>query len=76
MGIARTVQTLRTQNKGAGSRRGRRPTMKFRNPDTGEVYIGIVDAMDHYICSITRKSGKSFVKTPEAQTISHPSLRR
>ena len=50
--------------------------MKFRNPDTGEVYIGIVDAMDHYICSITRKSGKSFVKTPEAQTISHPSLRR
>ena len=33
--------------------------MKFRNPDTGEVYIGIVDAMDHYICSITRKSGKS-----------------
>ena len=33
--------------------------MKFRNPDTGEVYIGIVDAMDRYICSITRKSGKS-----------------
>ena len=33
--------------------------MKFRNPDMGEVYIGIVDPMDHYICSITRKSGKS-----------------
>ena len=33
--------------------------MKFRNPDMGEVYIGIVDPMDRYICSITRKSGKS-----------------
>ena len=30
MGIARTVQTLWTQNKGAGNGRGRRPTMKFR----------------------------------------------
>ena len=33
--------------------------MKFRNPDMGEVYIGIVDPMDRYIRSITRKSGKS-----------------
>ena len=33
--------------------------MKFRNPDMGEVYIGIVDPMDRYICSITGKSGKS-----------------
>ena len=22
--------------------------MKFRNPETGEVYIGILEAMDHY----------------------------
>ena len=33
--------------------------MKFRNPDMGEVYIGIVDPMDRYIRSITRKSDKS-----------------
>ena len=33
--------------------------MKFRNQETGEVYIGIVDPMDRYIRSITRKSGKS-----------------
>ena len=33
--------------------------MKFQNPDMGEVYIGIVDPMDRYIRSITRKSGKS-----------------
>jgi hypothetical protein len=27
---------------------GGRPTMKFRNSETGEVYIGILEAMDHY----------------------------
>ena len=44
--------------------------MKFRNPDMGEVYVGIVDAMDRYICSITRKSGKSKdkCKSKEANT--------
>lgn len=26
----------------------RRPKMKFRNPETGKVYIGILEAMDHY----------------------------
>ena len=38
MGIARTVQTLRTQTKGAGNGRGRRPTIKFRNKETGEEF--------------------------------------
>ena len=38
MGIARTVQTLRTQTKGAGNGRGRRPTIKFRNKETGDEF--------------------------------------
>ena len=48
MGIARTVQTLRSQTEGAGSGSEGRPTMKFRNPETGEMFLSISSAADYF----------------------------
>ena len=56
MGIARTVQILRTQNKDAGNGKGGSLGMKFKNPETGVVFDNISAMVDTF-CQLQESCG-------------------